>query len=106
MSPRRRDRFENQVSPARAREERARRTKVEIQEEIKRLSREEYERAQDRDWERVKSHLEAKAQGGDEVSTNPLDYSKFLASSSVAPDSRLGMNRKKAPGIQGRPPWA
>ncbi len=103
---RRNDRFINDDSPARRREARAQQTRIDVQDEIRRLQREEYERAKAQDGERVREYLESKAQGGDEVSTNPLDYSKFLAPGGVVPDSRLGINRKKHPGIQGRPPWA
>lgn len=104
---RRNERFMNDDSPAMRREERAIRTKGAIQEELKRLAREEYERAQDRDWERVRESLEGKATGS-EASTrrrNPYDISHLIASSQVAPDSRLGQTREKTPG-RGRPPWA
>ncbi len=92
-------------TPAMRRERRARETKQEIQEELRRLAREEFLRKQESDWEAVKKQLEEKA-GGEEEERDPRDYSPFLASSKVAPDSRLGMNRLKRPGIQGRPSWA
>ncbi len=94
---RRRDRFADEESPARRREERAKRTKGEIQETLRELSKEEYKRAKERDWEEVKRVLEGRE--------HPNDYRRLLAGSKVAPDERLGVNRKKTPGI-GRPPWA
>lgn len=96
---------EGDETPAMRREARARRTQVEVQEELKRLAREEFLRAQQRDSEKVRSFLEEKA-GGEEEERDPRDYSPFLAAAKVAPDSRLGQNRRKRPGIQGRPSWA
>ncbi len=90
--------YEPGDTPASRREDHAKRTKVEVQETLRELSKEEYERAKERDWEEVKRHLEGREP--------PNDYRHLLAGSKVAPDERLGVNRKKTPGIQGRPPWA
>ncbi|MDP9477265.1 MAG: hypothetical protein M3R38_16560 [Actinomycetota bacterium] len=80
MSPRLRDRMAGETTPARAREARARRTRVQIQDEIKRLSQEEYAERQARDLERAK-----------EMVIGPRnDLAVHLAPSQVAPDSLLG----------------
>ncbi len=101
---RRNDRFINDDSPARRREERARQTKLDVQDEIRRLSRLEYEERQQRDWEAVSGYLESKVEGSRKEKRDPDDYSAYLAPGGVAPDSRLEQSRKKNPGV-GRQPW-
>ncbi len=105
---RRNDRFANEDTPARRREARAKQTRQDVQDEIRKLSREEFEKQQARDWAQVRAYLEGKAKGSEESTTrrNPYDISHLIKGSKVAPDSRLGQNRKGRGNIQGRPPWA
>ncbi len=80
MNPRRRDWMAGESTPARAREARARRTRIEIQDEVKRLSQEVYPERQARDLKCAK-----------EMVVGPRDgLAAYLAPSQVAPDSLLG----------------
>ncbi len=85
---RRRDRFADNESPARRRGARAKQTKQDIAEELKRLSQEGYAECQTRDLERAKERMIGSRDA----------LAAYLAPGGVPLDGLLGAQRRKRPG--------